>query len=73
MINTLKIFLHQRNQFIKDLTHVILKEPFRGRPVISAGKVDEFELINLCPVGAIKTQPIEIDLGKCTFCNECAI
>ena len=73
MINTLKIFLHQRNQFIKDLTHVILKEPFRGRPVISADKVDEFELINLCPVGAIKTQPVQIDLGKCTFCNECAI
>ena len=73
MINTLKIFLHQRNQFIKDLTHVILKEPFRGRPVISADKVDEYELINLCPVGAIKTQPVQIDLGKCTFCNECAV
>jgi len=73
MINTLKILLHQRNQFIKDLTNVILKEPFRGRPVISAYKVDEFELINLCPVGAIKTQPVQIDLVKCTFCNECAI
>ena len=73
MINTLKILLHQKNQFIKDITKVILHEPFRGRPVISSNKVDEFELINTCPVGAIKTQPIQIDLGKCTFCNECAI
>jgi Ni,Fe-hydrogenase III small subunit/ferredoxin-like protein FixX len=73
MISTLKILFHQRNQFIKDLTNVILKEPFRGRPVISADKVDEYELINLCPVGAIKTQPVQIDLGKCTFCNECAV
>jgi Ni,Fe-hydrogenase III small subunit len=73
MINTLKILKHQQNQFIKDVTKVVLKEPFRGRPVISSTKVDEFELINTCPVGAIKTQPIQIDLGKCTFCNECAI
>jgi Ni,Fe-hydrogenase III small subunit/ferredoxin-like protein FixX len=73
MINTLKILLHQKNQFIKDVTKVVLKEPFRGRPVISTNKVDEFELINICPVGAIKTRPIQIDIGKCTFCNECAI
>jgi Ni,Fe-hydrogenase III small subunit/ferredoxin-like protein FixX len=73
MINTLKILKHQKNQFIKDVTNVILQEPFRGKPVISSSKVDEFELINTCPVGAIKTQPIQIDLGKCTFCNECAI
>jgi Ni,Fe-hydrogenase III small subunit/ferredoxin-like protein FixX len=73
MINTLKILKHQGNQFIKDVTKVVLQEPFHGRPVISNVKVDEFELINLCPVGAIKTQPIQIDLGKCTFCSECAI
>jgi Ni,Fe-hydrogenase III small subunit len=73
MINTLKILKHQGNQFIKDVTKVILQEPFRGRPFISDVKVDEFELVNLCPVGAIKTKPIQIDLGKCSFCNECAI
>jgi Ni,Fe-hydrogenase III small subunit len=73
MINTLKILKHQRNQFIKDITNVILKEPFRGRPVISTNKVEEYELVNLCPVGAITSRPFQIDLGKCTFCNECAI
>lgn len=73
MINTLKILKHQRNQFIKDITKVILKEPFRGRPVISKVMVNEDDLINLCPVGAITTKPVQIDLGKCTFCNECTI
>lgn len=58
---------------MKDVTKVQLTEPFRGRPVISNVKVDEYELLNSCPVGAIKTQPVQIDLGKCTFCNECAI
>src|ERR1035437_8415242 len=73
MINTLKILKLQRNQFIKDITKVILKEPFRGRPVISKVMVNEDYLINLCPVRAITTKPVQIDLGKCTFCNECAI
>jgi Ni,Fe-hydrogenase III small subunit/ferredoxin-like protein FixX len=73
MLNTLKILKHQRNQFIKDLTKVNLNEPFRGRPVISNKAVDENKLINLCPVGAITSNPVQIDLGKCTFCNECAI
>jgi Ni,Fe-hydrogenase III small subunit/ferredoxin-like protein FixX len=73
MLNTLKILKHQRNQFIKDLTKVILNEPFRGRPVISNKAIDENKLINICPVGAITPNPVRIDLGKCTFCNECAI
>jgi len=27
----------------------------------------------LCPTNAITNQPIQIDLGKCTFCGECAM
>jgi len=27
----------------------------------------------LCPTAAISAQPIQIDLGKCTFCGECAM
>ncbi|MDR3609115.1 MAG: hypothetical protein P4L27_00965 [Ignavibacteriaceae bacterium] len=73
MINTLKILKHQGNQFIKDVTKVILKEPFRGRPLISNEKVDVTELVNLCPTGAISSNPVKLDLGKCTFCAECAL
>jgi Ni,Fe-hydrogenase III small subunit len=29
-------------------------------------------LVKLCPTGAISAKPVRIDLGKCTFCGECA-
>jgi len=72
MIKTLKILKHQGIQYIKDPTAVILKGPFRGRPVITDEKIDETEIINLCPTKAISEKPFKIDLGKCTFCGECA-
>src|SRR5512145_611231 len=28
-------------------------------------------LVDLCPTGAIATDPLSIDLGKCIFCGEC--
>ena len=73
MINTLKILKHQGKQFIKDVAKVVLEEPFRGRPVISGKQVNENEFIKVCPVGAITSNPPQIDLAKCTFCSECAI
>ena len=73
MLNTLKILKHQGIQYIKDPTVVVLKEPFRGRPFISNEVVNEADLINVCPTNAITGKPISIDIGKCTFCGECAI
>jgi Ni,Fe-hydrogenase III small subunit len=72
MIRTLKILKHQGIQYIKDPTAVVLKEPFRGRPVITNEQIDEASLVKLCPTGAISAKPVRIDLGKCTFCGECA-
>jgi len=72
MINTLKILKHQGIQYIKDPTKVELKEPFRGRPVISDEQIDEAGLVKLCPTNSISSNPVMIDLGKCTFCGECA-
>lgn len=73
MLNNLKILYHQGKQFIPDVTTAKVPGIFHGRPVISTIKVDESELTELCPVGAISTNPVCIDLGKCTFCGECAI
>jgi Ni,Fe-hydrogenase III small subunit len=73
MYNNLKILYHQGKQFIPDVTTAKVPGIFRGRPVISTEKVDESELQELCPVSAISTNPVSIDLGKCTFCGECAI
>ena len=72
MLNNLKILYHQGKQYIPDVTKAKVPGIFRGRPVISEVKVDESELVDLCPTQAISANPFAIDLGKCTFCGECA-
>lgn len=73
MLESLKILFHQGKQYIPDVTTVEVPGIFRGRPVISSSKVNEDELCNLCPTSAIGKFPVSIDLGRCTFCGECAI
>ncbi len=72
MIDNIKIVYHQGKQFIPNPTTVEVPGVFRGRPLISREKVNETELLDLCPTDAITDNPISIDLGKCTFCGECA-
>jgi Ni,Fe-hydrogenase III small subunit len=72
MLDNLKIWYHQGKQFIPDVRNVRVPGIFRGRPVISTEKVDEKALANCCPTNAIAGSPVSIDLGKCTFCGECA-
>lgn len=72
MIKTLKILYHQGKQYIPDLTKATVPGIFRGRPEISFEKVDENVLSEVCPTNAILKNPVRIDLGKCTFCGECA-
>jgi Ni,Fe-hydrogenase III small subunit/NAD-dependent dihydropyrimidine dehydrogenase PreA subunit len=73
MFDNIKILYHQGKQFIPDTANAKVPGIFRGRPVISTEKVDEKELLDLCPVDAISGNPVSIDLGKCTFCGECAM
>ncbi|HBX50170.1 MAG: NADH:ubiquinone oxidoreductase [Bacteroidetes bacterium RIFOXYA12_FULL_35_11] len=72
MISNIKILYHQGKQFIPDVTTVEVPGIFRGRPIISVNKIDENLLRELCPTEAIATNPVSIDLGKCTFCGACA-
>lgn len=72
MLDNLKILLHQGKQFIPDITTSPVPGIFRGRPVISTEKINEDEVIELCPTNAISKNPFCIDLGKCSFCGECA-
>jgi Ni,Fe-hydrogenase III small subunit len=72
MINNLKILYHQGKQYIPDVTKATVPGIFRGRPIITKAEVNETELAGLCPTNAIATNPVTIDLGKCTFCGECA-
>lgn len=73
MLKNLKIMWHQGKQFIPDVINAQVPGIFRGRPVITKIKVDEDLLVDLCPTKAIASNPCRIDLGKCTFCGECAI
>jgi len=72
MLQELKIIKHNGKQFIPDPTTAIVPSPFRGRPEISCEKVNENDVANCCPVNAILTNPLRIDLAKCSFCGECA-
>ncbi len=72
MLNTLKILYHQGKQYIPDLTKAKVPGIYTGRPEISFEKVDEKALEYCCPTGAIRTGPVAINLGKCTFCSECS-
>jgi len=73
MLNNLKILFRQGKQFIPDVRTAEVPGIFRGRPVISRAPVDEEQLLRLCPTGAIGISPVSIDLGRCTFCGECAV
>jgi Ni,Fe-hydrogenase III small subunit len=72
MLETFKILYHQGKQFIPDPAKAKVPGIFRGRPEISLEKVDELQMASVCPTDAILTGPVRIDLGRCTFCGECA-
>ncbi len=72
MLKTLSVVFHNGRQFIPDIRGTRLSPPFRGRPVIRRGKADDRKIAAICPVGAIGTGPLSIDMGKCVFCGECS-
>ena len=72
MFNNLKILYHQGKQYIPDVTKAKVPGIFRGRPIITNELVDDELLAEICPTGALTGSPISMDLGKCTFCGECA-
>jgi Ni,Fe-hydrogenase III small subunit len=72
MIGNIKILIHQGMQSIRDVTSAEIPGVFRGTPVITSEKVDVEALVKICPTDAISANPVSIDIGKCTFCGECA-
>ena len=72
IFNEIKILRQHGKQFIPDVTKPQLPGPYKGRPEISAEKVNEQELAAVCPTGAIGTGPVSIDMGKCVMCGECS-
>lgn len=72
MLNTLKLRYFQGKQFIADPENIILKENFRGIPILNNEKCDKCnKCISVCPSKAIGIDPLQIDMGKCVFCGDC--
>lgn len=68
MFDTLKSRIFQGKQYIEDIKNAPMREQFRGFPVFNeVSHCDE----NVCPTGALKSNPLSIDMGKCTFCGAC--
>ena len=72
LLSNLKILYHQGKQYIPDVTTANIAGIFRGRPVLNGTNVDVQKLNNLCPTEAFLANPFRLDMGKCTFCGECA-
>jgi Ni,Fe-hydrogenase III small subunit len=75
MLKEIRILADHGKQFVPDLRTQPVSERFRGMPAIAADitAVQAGRAAALCPSGAIDSSCGAIDLGECTFCNECAL
>jgi Ni,Fe-hydrogenase III small subunit len=75
MKRELRVIRDHGRQYIEDLRKQTVSDRFRGLPVISEGiTLQEIESVSaMCPVKAIDSKSGAIDLGRCAFCNECAL
>ena len=72
MFDTLKSRIYQGQQFIKDIPNAPMREQFRGLPILNnSNGQDLTKCMEACPTGALKLNPLSIDMGKCTFCGAC--
>ena len=72
MLDTLKSRIYQGQQFIKDIPNAPMREQFRGIPILSNSACSSCKkCLDVCPTGALKLNPLSIDMGKCTFCGAC--
>lgn len=70
-------FLYARKrhgiQYVRSITGSVLDERFRGFPLIdeSASTEDLLHIAKKCPLSAIDSDKMSLDLGKCNFCGAC--
>ena len=73
MLNSIKVRIAQGTQYIPDPRRAS-PTGLRGKPVIGtsdcASNCDA--CVTVCPTQAITLAPVQIDLGRCVLCGECA-
>lgn len=74
MFDLLKVRKKHGYQAVPDLRTAKPSAPFRGFPLIDESKYADGgrQAAAACPTGAISLAPLRLDLGKCTFCGQCA-
>lgn len=75
MFDFIKARINQGFQAVKDLRAARPPAEFRGLPVIGEAECPNgcFKCIDVCPVGAITVNPVNVDLRKCIFCPDCRL
>jgi Ni,Fe-hydrogenase III small subunit/NAD-dependent dihydropyrimidine dehydrogenase PreA subunit len=73
VLKSIAVRVSQGTQYIKDPRHA---NPigFRGKPVVGAGDCESgcAACLAACPTEAIALNPVQIDLGRCVLCGDCA-
>jgi Ni,Fe-hydrogenase III small subunit/ferredoxin len=74
MLKAIKVRISQGRQYVPDLRAAVPKG-FRGLPVLQGDPCPEGcrACLDVCPTSAITLAPLRLDLGRCLFCNECAL
>lgn len=72
MFDSLRVRASQGRQYITDLRKAVPRG-HRGRPRLAPAPCQEGcqSCVTACPTGAIRLEPLQLDLGKCVFCTEC--
>ena len=73
MIDAIKLRILQGDPIVHDVKNASLPKLFRGLPAIADKPCPEGcdKCAAICPVNAVTTAPLSIDLGVCTFCPLC--
>jgi Ni,Fe-hydrogenase III small subunit/Pyruvate/2-oxoacid:ferredoxin oxidoreductase delta subunit len=74
MIDALKLRILQGDPIVHNVKNATFPALFRGLPVINnyaPCPASCNKCAAVCPVNAIKLNPLSIDLGRCTFCPLC--
>jgi Ni,Fe-hydrogenase III small subunit/ferredoxin len=73
VLKSIKVRISQGTQYIKD-PRLANPAGFRGKPVIGAAACETAcdACVAACPTRAITLDPVEIDLGRCVLCGDCA-
>ena len=73
MLKSIAVRVSQGSQYIKD-PRKANPAGFRGKPVIGAAPCETGceACVAACPTEAITLNPMQIDLGRCVMCGDCA-